>query len=161
MVIVSVRQRPEWAQAAVAYFQRHWASEDSRMVYEDCITHCLRTDAPLPQWYLLVEGQKILGCVGLITNDFISRMDLWPWLCALYVEEDQRGKGYAGLLIKRVKADARALGFDRVYLCTDLVGFYERFGFEDIGVGYHPWGETSRIYRAEVSPSCQASGISR
>lgn len=43
MRIISVRTRPEYAQTAIRYFQRHWASDDSMLVYEDSIMNCLST----------------------------------------------------------------------------------------------------------------------
>lgn len=145
--VVRIRDNPAMAEAAIGYFQARWASDASRPVYRDCITHSLTTAAPLPRWYLLTEGDQILGCAGLITNDFISRMDLWPWLCALYVEPASRGHAYGATLIEAARTDACAAGFDALYLCTDHIGYYERYGFTYLGDGYHPWGETSRIYR--------------
>lgn len=150
MKIVSVRDTPHCARAAIQYFQKQWASEESKMVYEDCILHSLTAQAPLPQWYLLYEEQKIIGGAGLVTNDFISRMDLYPWLCALYIESDYRGHSYGQLLIERVKADAKEHGFSDLYLSTDHVGYYERYGFSYLSLGYHPWGESSRIYQAKL-----------
>lgn len=146
MELFSVREHPQMADRFIEYFQKRWASEDSKPVYEDCIKNCLETKSPLPQWYLLMEGNTVIGCAGLITNDFISRMDLWPWLCALYVEEAYRCKGNAGLLIAQCIKDAKAAGFEKLYLCTDHESFYERYGFEYMATGYHPWGESSRIY---------------
>jgi len=150
MNIVSVRERPDMCDRAIAYFQEKWASDDSLMVYEDCIRMSLTSDAPLPEWYLLLDGDKIIGCAGLITNDFISRMDLMPWLCALYIEPDYRGHAYGSLLINHIRADAAQKGFHKLYLCSDHVGFYEKYGFSRIGTGYHPWGETSGVFESDT-----------
>ncbi|HGM4807946.1 TPA: GNAT family N-acetyltransferase [Serratia marcescens] len=146
MDMISVRQAPELAPRAIAYFQRHWATAETLMMYEDAINRSLGATNPLPQWYLLMENDQILGCAGLITNDFISRGELYPWLCALYVEETQRGRGYGAKLIEHVAAETRRLGFPQLHLCTDLEGYYERSGFVYNGLGYHPWGEASRVY---------------
>ena len=107
MKLISVREQPALAEKAVTYFQQKWASENSKMVYEDCILHCVDAEAPLPQWYLLMEGTEIIGCAGLITNDFISRMDLYPWVCALYIEPKWRGAERGAALLARAERDAR------------------------------------------------------
>lgn len=148
---ISVRENKAYIDQAIHYFQQHWATEDTLMVYDDCIRHCIHSKNPLPQWYLLMKGKNIIGCVGLITNDFISRMDLYPWICALYIDEDYRGHAYGSLLLERAKNDASQLGFHSVYLCTDHIGYYEQYGFDYIGKGYHPWGESSRIYQSSLT----------
>lgn len=151
MRIISVRENPEIKEKAIQYFQSKWASESSLMVYDDCISNSILTTNPLPQWYLLVDGDVIIGCAGLITNDFISRMDLYPWICALYIEQDYRGNSYGALLLDKAKEDAKKAGFTHAYLCTDHIGYYEKYGFTYLGLGYHPWGESSRIYMTKLS----------
>lgn len=146
MKIISIKENPEHMKSAIIYIQSKWASEQSLKVYEDCIEHCISSPNPLPQWYLLMDEEKIIGCTGLITNDFISRMDLYPWVCAVFIEEEYRGNNYGSLLLERAKNDAKAGGFSNLYLCTDHIGLYEKYGFNYIGTGYHPWGTNSRIY---------------
>ncbi|MDF2656402.1 MAG: family acetyltransferase [Bacillota bacterium] len=152
MEIISVRERPEYKFTAIRYFQEKWADADSEKIYEDCILHCIDAHAPLPQWYLLCAGDEIVGCAGLITNDFISRMDLYPWVCALFIEDQYRGRGYGALLLEKAKKDAIQGGFETLYLCTDHIGYYEQYGFSYIGEGYHPWGTSSRVYAAKTGP---------
>lgn len=144
--ILSVRDYPELVDEAIAYFQAQWASEESLRVYDDAIRRSIGAANPLPQWYLLKQQSRIVGCAGLITNDFISRGELWPWLCALYIEPDMRAQGLARMLIKHLAVQTKRLGFAQLHLCTDLDGFYEKFGFVYNGQGYHPWGEASRVY---------------
>lgn len=146
MRIVSVRKEPAFEQRAIAYFQRRWGNPRNSMVYEDCIHHCLAAKNPLPEWYLLMDGDEIAGGAGLVPNDFISRMDLYPWLVALYIEEAHRGHKYAAFLMDQAKADAKRKGYSSLYLGTDHIGYYEKYGWAYIGDGYHPWGESSRIY---------------
>lgn len=150
MRIISIKDSPQYRELAIKYFQSKWASPNTMKIYEDCITNCITTANPLPQWYLLLDGEEIVGCGGLITNDFISRMDLYPWLCALYIEKEYRGNNYGSLLLKKAEKDTKEGGFSHLYLCTDHIGYYEKYGFEYIGTGYHPWGDSSRIYAIEV-----------
>ena len=146
MQIISIQKSPEYMEKAIKYFQSKWASENSMNVYDNCIRNCITTSNPLPQWYLLVDNNKIIGCAGLITNDFIRRMDLYPWVCALYIDKEYRGNSYGSLLLDQAKQDAKIGGFSNLYLCTDHIGYYEKYGFKYIGIGYHPWGDSSRIY---------------
>ncbi|WP_277017059.1 GNAT family N-acetyltransferase [Flavobacterium lindanitolerans] len=100
MRILSVRQEPEYKDIAIKYLQQSWP-EVSPIMYEDCISNCIGAEQFLPQWYLLEKDNEIIGCAGLITNDFISRGDLYPWICALYIDEEHRGNNYAALLLEK------------------------------------------------------------
>ena len=149
MRIISIRQHPEYKDKAIKYFQQSWKSVWP-VIYEDSINHCINARNDLPQWYLLENEKEIIGCAGLITNDFISRGDLYPWICALFIDEKYRGHGYGSLLLDKAKSDAERLGFGYLYLCTDHIGYYEKYGFRYIGQGYHPWEEESRIYEIQL-----------
>jgi GNAT superfamily N-acetyltransferase len=149
MKIISIRENPTYKDTAIAYFQKSWPSV-LPIIYEDCITHSIGARDFLPQWYLLEKDGDIIGCGGLITNDFISRGDLYPWICALFIDEKHRGNAYATLLMEKAKQDAAAAGFQYVYLSTSHIGYYEKYGFQYIGQGYHPWGEESRIYEIKL-----------
>ena len=146
MRVISIRENPEFKTPAISYFQKSWPRVNP-IIYSDCIENSLITSQPLPQWYLLEKNEQIIGCAGLITNDFISRMDLYPWICALFIEESERGHNYGSLLINKAKEDAKKFGFEFSYLCTDHVGYYEKLGFSYLAQGYHPWGDESRIYQ--------------
>ena len=150
MKIVSVRENPTYGNHAIQYLQKSWPGVYP-VIYEDCIQHSLTSVNPLPQWYLLEQAGSIIGCAGLITNDFISRMDLYPWVCAVFIDEQYRGRNYGALLLEKAKEDAAKAGFANLYLCTDHIGYYEKYGFAYIGQGYHPWEESSRIYECKLT----------
>jgi N-acetylglutamate synthase-like GNAT family acetyltransferase len=147
--VISVKENPAYKDIAIAYLQKIW-EEMPPVIYEDCVSHCVNAKSDLPQWYLLENDGEVVGCAGLVPNDFISRMDLYPWVCAVFVDERYRGNSYGSLLLEKAKEDTKKAGFQHMYLCTDHIGYYERYGFKYIGQGYHPWEEESRIYGIEV-----------
>lgn len=148
--VIRLRDNPDKLTDILSFVKQKWASEETQAVYDDCLRHSLTTNSPLPQWYGLMRNDEIIGCAGIITNDFISRMDLWPWLCALYVEEQYRGQFLSRKLIEIAEEDARSTRFKSIFLATDHEGLYEKVGFDYIGDGYHPWGEKSRIYEKKL-----------
>lgn len=58
------------------------------------------------------------------------------------VHPDYRGKGIAAGLMEEYKVRMKAMGKEKLVLtCHDrLIGFYERFGFEDMGISGSKWG---------------------
>lgn len=150
--ILSVRQHPAYAGQAIAYISSRW-KEVPQAVYEDCISESLYAAGPLPQWYLLMDSETVIGCASLIANDFISRHDLYPWVCALYIDEPFRGHGYAGLLLEQCRSDAARAGYRSLYLSTELEGYYEKYGYMYIGEGYGPDGAATHIYRFDLRAS--------
>jgi len=145
--IISIRENPDFLEKAVDYFSSKWGVP--RNNYQDCISNSISTKNPLPRWYLMLRDDEIIGSYGLITNDFISRQDLWPWLAALYVEKNERGKGLGAFLLEHGRKEAKELGFFTVYLCTDHIGYYEKYDWRFIGFGYDAGGEKTRIYESD------------
>ena len=81
-------------------------------------------------WYLCLCGGRIVGGLGVIENDFHCRKDLSPNICAVYTEPEFRCKGIAGRLLGMAVDDLKSKGIAPVYLLTDHIGFYERYGWE-------------------------------
>ena len=98
--------------------------------YLESMEECLAGKGAVPQWYAAMEGEKILGGLGVIENDFHDRKDLSPNVCAVYVEEEHRRRGIAGTLLRFACEDMDSRGISTLYLVTDHTSFYERYGWE-------------------------------
>lgn len=146
--IIGIRENKEYKENGIDYFSQNWYVD--RRIYDDCITNSIITNSPLPRWYLMLNEDIIIGSYGLITNDFISRQDLFPWLCALYIEKDYRGKQLGAKLLEHGRIEAAKFGYKKLYLCTDHNDYYEKYGWKYIANGFHPWGDKSKIYEIET-----------
>jgi N-acetylglutamate synthase-like GNAT family acetyltransferase len=100
---------------------------------------------------VLLKNNEIIGCSALITNDFISRHDLYPWMACLFVEEKERGKEYGNLLMKFAEKEAKKIGFTDIYLTTDHDGYYEKYGWIRIEDGIDLFScKPSRTYKKKL-----------
>ena|SRR5574344_1873041 len=76
----------------------------------------------------LIDNDKLLGFISLFKYDGDERMDLSPWYATMYVKEKYRGLGYSKLLNDKLLEETKKLGFNKIYLKTNLVNYYEKFG---------------------------------
>lgn len=126
--IVRLIDRPEIKEQAAQWFHKKW--NIPLKAYMESMEDCLKGIKSVPQWYMAMEDNRIIGGLGVIENDFHDRKDLTPNVCAVYTEEDKRCNGVAGTLLNYVCIDMKKKGIDTLYLITDHTSFYERYGWE-------------------------------
>ena len=124
---ITLRQNYKLADTAAEWFHQKWGVP--KEAYLKCMNDYLDGLTEYG-WYLCLDGEKIVGGLGVIENDFHDRKDLTPNICAVYTESEYRCKGIAGRLINMAVDDLRTKGISPVYLLTDHTGFYERYGWE-------------------------------
>lgn len=124
---ITLRQNPNLKQAAAEWFHSKWGVPVE--AYLECMNAYLSGETEFG-WYLCVDGDKIIGGMGVIENDFHDRKDLSPNVCAVYTEPEYRGQGIAGRLLDFTVEDMRSKGISPIYLVTGHTGFYERYGWE-------------------------------
>ena len=124
---INLREKPEMKDAAASWFHSKWGVP--REAYLECMKEYLNNETEYG-WYLCLCDGEIVGGMGVIENDFHDRKDLSPNICAVYTEDDYRSMGIAGKLLNSVVEDMKDKGITPMYLKTDHVGFYEKYGWE-------------------------------
>ena len=124
---ITLREKSELKQKAAEWFHSKWGVPTE--AYLECMEAYLNGDTEYG-WYLCLDGERIVGGLGVIENDFHDRKDLAPNVCAVYTEEEYRGRGIAGKLLNLVVEGQRTKGISPIYLVTDHTNFYERYGWE-------------------------------
>ena len=142
--IIGLSDCPELCDKAAQWFSEKWGYPVG--LYRESMAETAQ-DKAVPQWYVCIEDGCIIGGAGVINNDFHKRRELSPNICAVYVDEAHRGHGIAGALLRHVCRDMHEKGIDTLYLVTDHVGFYERYGWEYFTDVEEDSGEISRLYR--------------
>lgn len=96
--------------------------------------------------FAAIENNAILGFCALSETSAVFDNLYMPYINFLFVGERYRGKRIGEKLIKTVIEYAKAIGFDKTYLYSDLTNFYEKYGFVKIAEKEAPWGTMQAIY---------------
>ena len=70
----------------------------------------------------IIVDNKIIGCILLTNNDNGKLLD------EIYLEEEYRNKGYSKILNDAILNEAKKKRYNRIYLKSNLVNYYEKFG---------------------------------
>lgn len=79
-------------------------------------------------------GGEPAGTCLLVTSEIDPLHDVSPWLAGLYVAPEYRGRGVGRTLVAAIEEQARARGFQRIYLYTDdgEVPYYQTLGWNAV-----------------------------
>ncbi|ENQ6388312.1 MULTISPECIES: GNAT family N-acetyltransferase [Klebsiella] len=151
MIIHPLYAAPQHASCVTEWLWRAFGADALPRAFFASIVEHSQTPGALPITFVAVEGERLLGTVGLWRCDLISRQDLYPWMAALYVAPEARGQGLAGKLQQHVIGYARAQGYTELFLYSACRDFYERFGWQYIGEGLDYPASAVSLYRYDLS----------
>ena len=103
--------------------------------------HC----GPKTRLLLGMEGKTLAAFCTLADRDEVDS-PLTPWIGFVYTFTAFRGQRRGGELIDHACALAKADGFARVYVSTNEIGLYEKYGFTFLRQDRDVWGGETRVY---------------
>ena len=100
---------------------------------------------------LLIEGDALISYCTYAEKDDIQPTELTPWMGFVYTFPEYRGHRYVGKLFDEIERIAREEGISEVYISTNHIGLYEKYGCEYKTQMKDMDGTPSRIYVKKIS----------
>ena len=82
--------------------------------------------------FIAIADNQIIGFCTILKEDYYPENRYSPWISNVFVDEKYRGNRISERLIDFAVRYAKEHGFDKVYIPTDIIGLYEKFGFTKI-----------------------------
>lgn len=132
--IYNIKEKQEFLKEVAELTQKEWGKKtNSKEEFEEKINNKISKiinnfNNPLYCKLVLLNDDILIGFISIFPTDGEERKDLSPWYATMYVKEEYRGKGYSKILNDAILEEAKKRGFKKLYLKTDLINYYEKFG---------------------------------
>lgn len=100
--------------------------------------------------FAAVEDGRIVGYCTFLKTDYYPENRYWPWISSIFVDEAARGRHISHRMIGAAENYARSQGFAKVYIPSDMTGFYEKCGYAPIDALVNYGGDTDTIFMKEI-----------
>ena len=95
---------------------------------------------------MLVDGKELVSFCTFAEKDDIQPTDLTPWIGWVYTFPDYRGNRCAQKLLSHAETLAEEEGIKNIYISTNNIGLYEKYGYEFFKMMKDVNGEDTRVY---------------
>lgn len=99
---------------------------------------------------MLTNGDQLVSFCTYAEKDDIQPTDLTPWIGFVYTFPEYRGNRYVGKLFSEIEKIAKAEKVQDIFISTNHIGLYEKYGCEFYQIMNDMNGEPSRVYRKHV-----------
>lgn len=100
--------------------------------------------------FVTTENNHIIGYCSFLKEDYYPENRYSPWISSIFVDEGSRGKKVSHKMIKTAIEYAKEHGFAKVYIPSDMKGFYEKCGFKPIDRLKSYGGDMDTIFMREI-----------
>lgn len=101
--------------------------------------------------YMLTDDNKLVSFAILAEQDEIDAPKLSPWIGFVYTFPTYRGKHLAGKLIETICNTLQLTQTKKVYISTEEIGLYEKYGFTFWKTMTNREGKPTRVYVKSLS----------
>lgn len=100
--------------------------------------------------FVLMDNDNLVSFLTLSDQDCIIDPTKKCWIGFVYTDVKYRGNRYSELLINVAINVAKINNHNIIYLATNHIGLYEKYGFEYLESKIDVYGELSRIYFKKI-----------
>jgi ribosomal protein S18 acetylase RimI-like enzyme len=96
--------------------------------------------------FVAIDDNNIAGYCTFAKKDCIPNVDYTPYIGFIFVGEQYRGNRLSEKMILYVVDYAKKLNFNKIYIVSDHINLYEKYGFVKIDERKDNWNNDEKIY---------------
>ena len=96
--------------------------------------------------FAAISQGAVIGFCAFTKDSTVLGEKYSPYIGFLFVDETYRGNHIGRELCFSAVKYAGSINYDKVYLYSDLLNYYEKMGFDKIGEEDTPWGVRHSVY---------------
>lgn len=129
MKIINITNNNKYLKEYIALCYLEWSEKEKELTeYIDYKLRKLKIENNIILILGLVDHNKLVGFISLLKKDGDCEVKLTPWYATMYVKKEYRGRGYSRILNDALLEKSKRLGYTKVYLKSNLINYYEKFG---------------------------------
>ena len=129
MKIINITNNTKYLKEYIALCYLEWSEKEMELTeYIDYKLRKLKIENNIILILGLVDHNKLVGFISLLKKDGDCEVKLTPWYATMYVKKEYRGRGYSRILNDALLEKSKGLGYTKVYLKSNLINYYEKFG---------------------------------
>lgn len=126
-IMSDIKHLEEYAKICQVTWGKKKTDEELKKYAKEKVKRILEEDKVISILGIL-DNDKLIGFISLFKYDGEEMKNLTPWYATMYVKKEYRNKGYSKILNDAILNEAKKKGYDRIYLKSNLVNYYEKFG---------------------------------
>jgi len=101
--------------------------------------------------FVAVDENNLAGFCAFVKKDSIPNVEYTPYISFIFVGEQYRGKRLSEKMILMVIEYAIEIKFNEIYIVSDHINLYEKYGFIKIDEKKDYWNNDEKIYKKIIT----------